>query len=219
METMHEKNQAANKWLTDASSTVMDMYNKQANLMFGFYSNLFNSMPGMSKNNWMSNMNFAQSHDGHEMARAMFPAFNLFKANNFMNMCTSHYQDMYKQMADFNSLWSSFGQKKSQHMQENWSDSVEKMQAIVQKEWKVRNDMAATLMEAYNKQRETATELNKKFMEEMNTQFHEAFKRNEKFYADVFKGTHTVEKEHEHEPIMVKKHTKAEPAHVNNHHK
>jgi hypothetical protein len=222
MEATHEKNQTANKWLNDANSTVMDIYNKQANVMLGFYSNLFNSMPGMSKNNWMGNMNFNHSHDGHEMAPAMFPAFNLFKTNNFMNMYTSHCQDMYKQMTDFHNLWSSFGQKKSQHMQENWSDSVEKMQAIIQKEWKVKNEMATTLMEAYNKQRETATELNKKFMEEMHTQFHAASKHNEKFSSDVLKGAHAAEKEEkEHEPSAAKKHAKAEPvhAHSHNHHK
>ena len=218
MESTHEKNQTANKWLNDASSSVMDMYNKQASLVFGFYNNLFNSLPGMSKNNWMSNMNFAKPHDGYDMANAFFPAFNLFKTSSLMNLCASKYEDMYKQITDYNNLWSSMLQKKSQNAQENWSASAEKMQAIVEKEWKIRNDMASTLLDAYNKQMDVSIELNRKFMEELNNHLNAAFKRNEKFYSDVFKGAHAPEKEEkEHEPAVVKKHTKAEPAHAHNH--
>src|ERR1700740_467844 len=136
METMHEKNQAANKWLNEASSTMMEMYNKQANLVYGFYNNLFNAI-GVNKN-WMPNMGFAKSYDGHEMANAFFPAWSgLFKTNHFMNMCTSQYQDMYKQMAEINGLCSSMMQKKYENAQRIWGDSAEKMQAAVEKEWKL----------------------------------------------------------------------------------
>ncbi len=219
MESTHGKNQTANKWLNDTSSTVMEMCNKQANLVFDFYNNFFNSMPGMSKNNWMSNMNFAQPHDGYEISNPFFSASKLFKTNSFMDLCASQYQDMYKQITDYNNLWGSMFQKKSQNTQENWSASAEKIQAIVEKEWKIRNDMASTLLDTYNKQMDASIELNRKFMEELNNQFNAAFKRNEKFCSDIFKGTHTAaahKEEKEHEPIAAKKH-KAEPAHAHNH--
>ncbi|HKC68090.1 MAG TPA: hypothetical protein VKG26_07655, partial [Bacteroidia bacterium] len=180
---------------------------------------LFNSIPGMSKNHWMANMGFAKAYDGHEMANSFFPAFNWFKANNgFMNMCSAQYQDMYKQMADLHNLWNSLGQKKSQSMQQGWSETAEKMREMVEKEWKLRADMLHTVTENCNRHMDLSVELNKKFMEELNNQFNSAFKRNEKFFSDVLKGVHTAEKEErEHEPVMVKKTAKAEPAHAHSH--
>ena len=223
MEATNGKTQTTNKWFNEANSTIMDMYNKQANLVLGFYSNLFHSMPGMNKNSWMPNMNFGATHDGHDFINPFTSAYSWFKPNNsFMNLFDTQYQDMYKQFVEHNNIWNSFGHKRGQEMQKNWNEATRKMQDIIEKELKIRNEAANNIIDVCNKQMDFSMELNRKFMEELNNQFNIAFKRSEKFYSDAFKETQSNEKEQkEHEVVAIKKHTKAEPVHAShhNHHK
>jgi hypothetical protein len=194
-------NHAANKWITDMSSIMMNIYNQQSNLVVGFYNNFFNFIPGMNRTPWNTAMNSANQFKNDGLA-SMFTPFNSFKTDGRLNLLTFQYEDVYKQAMEFNNKCAIEFQKQFQNLQTNFNEVNQKLQEIVEAEWKAVQKGINSLTETYNKQGNFSAETNRKFMEEVHHQLALATKRNEQMWADVLKKTqssdHKTEKENEH---------------------
>ncbi len=188
-ETLLEGAQTTNKWMNDASSAMMDMFKKQAEMSSSFYSNLFNSFSGANKNSFnpMANFNnpftsvfsnpFSSDND---MMKNMFSPFNAFGMNSSFS---NPFEKAIKQLTDFNqNLLTSFG-KPFGNGNQDLGALTENYKNIVEKEMETSKKMMRSLVEAYHKQMEFTIENNKKLHEEMNAQFNQLLKLTQNFWA------------------------------------
>jgi hypothetical protein len=223
METSNEKSEGtmhtATKWFTDANSTVIDVYNKQLSLVYGFYSNLFNSFGKMNSNSWLGNMNGTKDNRESGIFGMPFSPFSFFKMNNHsVDQSTDHITGTgtYKKMEELNKLCSARFQNQCKHMQENLNELNEKLHDFHQKDWSSKSNLLNAMMLNYTKQMDLSRELNQQFMEELANLFNASAQQNKKFSPDVFKtppqADHHQEREENHH--TVKKPTKAEPVHT-----
>jgi hypothetical protein len=195
-ETLLEGAQTTNKWMNDASSAMMDMYKKQADMASGFYSNLFNSFSGANKNSLNPMANFSNPFsNGNDMMKNMFAPFNAF---GMTNSSSNPFEKAIKQLTDFNqNLLSSFG-KPFGNGNQDFDALTENYKNVVEKEVEASKKMIETLTAAYHKQMEFTMENNKKLQEEMSAQFNQLVKLTQQFWAGAVNNAeqlpHLIEK-------------------------
>ncbi len=215
METTNLKK--ANEMFNDANATMMSIYKKQLNTSMDFYTNLFNSFSGLNKNGWSPNFNSPLLNSG-EALKSMFAPFNFFKPDgNFSNTFSTPFDNLYKQMIEFNNNWFISLQKEFQGKQESWIEASEKYRELIEEEWKATQNIVNTIIETYNKEMDFSVETNKKLVQEIDKQFHLVSKQNARILADILKSVNIsdkTEKENgtESKQSQSKKHSKVELA-------
>jgi uncharacterized membrane-anchored protein YhcB (DUF1043 family) len=181
---------SATKWLNDLSSTMMNMYSKQSNLMTNFYSNFFSFFPGNNKNLWNPNVNFLDPLWKNNSLKSFFVPFNSWGTNEPMfNLLTAQFEEAYNQSTAFNDKCAGMLQKKYQNLQTNWGALNEKVQKVLEEEWKTTGGIVNSMVETYNKQNNSSSESNKQLIAEIQNQFALTAKRNENFWAQLIKTT------------------------------
>jgi hypothetical protein len=160
--TPKEGSKVTEKIFNDSGSTMVEFYNKQLNLVTGFYSNLLKS--------------FVDNPSA--LNESSFPNPFLQPSGN-----------MYKQMFEFNrNLLSAFTNQINNNeidmegINKNYQETIGSRIEASRKIFK-------SLSEACSNKMDFSIETNKKLMEEISSQFNLVIKQNQKFWADVL-GTY-----------------------------
>ncbi|MEI8137877.1 MAG: hypothetical protein WCH21_11180 [Bacteroidota bacterium] len=188
-ETLLESAKMANKWFNDATTSTMESYKKQLNLVSGYYSNFFNSFLGENKNIWNPTKNFADLFfNNNDSIKSMFIPFSGFGMNGaFSNQFSNPFEKMIKQLTDYNqNLLGSFT-KQFENGNSDWGVLNEKYQKTIEKEFEASKKLINTMVEGYNAQTESSLEAHKKLQEEINKQIGLVFKLNQEFWSEVLK--------------------------------
>src|SRR4051812_35517691 len=103
-DTILEGTKTANKWVTDSTNVMMELYKKQLNMASNFYSNLFNVFSDENKNMFNPARSFTEMFTGNNNGGMKFTNFfgNGDSSRNFSNIFMSSMDRIFKQMAEFN---------------------------------------------------------------------------------------------------------------------
>jgi len=186
-ERFSESAKIANKWFSDASSSMMDIYNKQLKNVSSFYTDFFNSILGAANKN--SVFHFTNSlGNRNEVAWSFFNPFSWLKNENAnLNPFASVYENIYKQFTDYNKNLLSTFQGNFQAQQNDSISLNERYQKVIEKEWEAIKNTLNAISEAYNGQLESATNSSKKLFGELNKQINDVMKNNSEFWTEAVK--------------------------------
>jgi hypothetical protein len=193
-----ETTKMTNKWLADTCSVMTNFYDKQLKTAMGFYTNLFDSFSGSDKGRY-TNMNFISPFfAGINFYKSMMSPFNAFRSDySFVDSFTTHFEDLNKQMREFNTRLFTLFMEDLKNRQVNWNA----FNKVIEEEWKTAQNSINSFQEAYMKRLNHSLEFNKKLVREMSDEFEMAASRNKKMWADLLKTTEMNSKtEQEKEP-------------------
>lgn len=181
---------------SNAITSMMEGYKKQLSQVSEFYTNVFNSFSGQTKNIWNPMQNQGNLFFNNDILKSMLTPFNSFGINNiisnpFMNLFSNPFDKMIKQVSDYNhNLMGSL----SQQLDNTNTDGnliTEKYQKLVEERTETSKEYIKGLAEAFNKQMESSLATNKKLQEETNKQFEDVLKLTQQFWSGVLDINHT----------------------------
>jgi hypothetical protein len=196
-EKYDETFQSANKWMNEMGSAMFNIYNRQLNLAFDFYRNLFNSFSSETKTsaenktNGTNHSNFVPPFlNPGSMFSTLFRPFKMDGNSN--NVFSSQYENMDRQANEFTTGMINTFQKEIQQTQRSWSEWNEKCSSIAEDSLRANQDLLNTMAESYFRQINSLMELNKKLFAESGRQFGSFVKQTERNGSD--KTGETAEK-------------------------
>lgn len=184
-EALLEGAKVAEKWLTDTSTAMMEIYNKQLNLATGYYTNFLNSTLGNNKG-WNDNNGFSESFFSNNLLKNFSIPLN-GNGNLFATPFQAAIENVFKQIGEYNKNLLAAFNNQVKHSEIDLSVINSEYIETVEKRLDATKNIFNRLSEAYNKEFEFATENNKKILEEINEQFNTVIKQNQKFWSDAFK--------------------------------
>jgi len=197
-----ENAKSAEKLLTEASSNMMDIYNKQLKFITDFYSNFFNAFTGNSTG-WDSNTGFSNNFLGNDLTKLFSNPFNGIGAG-FPNPFLQSFDKLYKQMMEYNNnIFSNLNS--ATKSKADWSEISKKYQETIENRLGAFNKIFSTLSEACGKKMNFSMEINKKEMEDVNNQLNLMLKQNQKIWSDMFaiySGSSNTEEKKTKDPIV-----------------
>src|SRR4051812_35523025 len=87
-DTILEGTKSANKWITDSTNAIMELYKKQLNVASGFYNNFFNSFSEENKDMFNPAKSFTEMFSNNNNGGMKFTNFfgNGGSNRNFSNV-------------------------------------------------------------------------------------------------------------------------------------
>ena len=104
-DTILEGTKTANKWINDATNSMIEMYKKQLNVATNFYSNFFNLFTDENKNFFNPAKSFTDLFSGNNNGGMKFmanPFTSLGSNGSTSNPLSSMMEKMFKQINEFN---------------------------------------------------------------------------------------------------------------------
>ncbi len=185
-DTILEGTRSANKWITDSTNAMMELYKKQLNVATGFYSNLFNMFSDENKNIFNPAKNFADMFSNNNGGARFTNLFSNGDTNrNFSNIFMSSMDRIMKQMAEFNQNLSSIVSKQMESGNTDLNGISEKYQRLMETNAEAVKKIMHKIAHANNKQLELTMELNKNLMEDINSQLNFISKQNQNFWSEI----------------------------------
>jgi hypothetical protein len=185
---------AANTNFKANTTSLFDVYRKQAEFAGEFYSSLFNSFFDQNKNIWNPVKDYADLFwNNSELKFPRLPFSNFAANGNSFNPFYSSFGNAFKQMSDQNQSMAEAFAKQFDEWTSNLNRLSEKYRQVVQKRMEVSKEMFKALTESYHKQLEFAVESNKKLSEELAAQADLLFRTNQEFWKDITADTETNE--------------------------
>jgi hypothetical protein len=187
-ELFGESAKIANKWFSDAASSMMEIYNKQLNMTFGFYNNLFSSFSGQTTRN--PSLIFPNAFgNGNGDTKAFFNPFSWMQdENKILNPLSNVYQGMFKQLTEYNKNLLRTLQNNFQLQQNDLTMLGEKYQQVLEKDWQAVKNSLNSISEAYNARIESSMDFNKKLAAELNRLSNILIRNNEEFWSQAAKS-------------------------------
>ncbi|MDX2173635.1 MAG: hypothetical protein SFY56_10960 [Bacteroidota bacterium] len=203
-EQLLENAKNANKWMSDAVATMMDVCKKQFDIMSGFYGNLFNSYSSETKNSLTPIKNFTDLFFNNGSLKLLYTPFSSLGVNyGFSNP----FNNMFNQMKEYNqNLLGSF----TKQFENGGMDSqsiLDKYKKTVEKEIEASKHLISSLTNAYNKRLEFSIAESIKIQDEMNNQLKLLFEINQQFWSELF--------DNPKQDVMVDKYSKDSVANEN----
>ena len=189
--TLNENAETLNNSFNVASSAMNEFYQKQQNLVFGFYNNMFNPMLGMGKSNYWGNpnWNFNNLFNGNGNMQSFSNPLQWMKTNDGnLNMFNTSYENFIKQLSEYNQNWLNTILNSFQLKQSGWETINEKYQELVEKRWEATKGVISALNDVYTKKMDFSIEANTKMYSELSAQMNKALKSNEEFWNSVVKN-------------------------------
>lgn len=186
-ELFGESAKIANKWFSDATSSMLEIYNKQLNMAFGFYNNLFNSVSGnANRGTALAFPNLFSNGNGD--SKSFFNPLSWMKGENgAANPFNGIYQNFIKQITDYNRNWLNTLQG-SFHLQQNDLTLInEKYRNLMEKEWETIKNTLNAISKSYNAQLESSIEMNKKISNEWHKLISNFMRSSEEFWTEIAK--------------------------------
>jgi len=184
-EMFGESAKIANKWFGDAATSMMEIYNKQLNIAFGFYNNMFSSLSNQANRN--QTLPFPNLFgNGNGDAKAFFNPFSWMQdENKVLNPFANVFQNVFKQMNEYNRNWLNTLQNNFQLQQNDLLVLGEKYQQVMEKDWEATKNSLNAITEAYNTRIDSSIDFNKKLYSELNKLANSIMKGNEEFWMEV----------------------------------
>jgi hypothetical protein len=181
-----ENSKEFEKGSIDANSDIMNMYNKQLQLMTGFYNNFFN--PGIGNNKaWNTGNGFSTDFFNGDLTKVFSNPFNAMNTT-LSNPLLSSFDKMYKQMLGYSHNLLSVFNIQANVDKIDWSEVGKKYLETVEKRLEASKNVFNLLNEAYAGQVASSIETNKKTMEEISNRFNLVIKENQNFWADILES-------------------------------
>lgn len=182
-ETLLDNAKVAEKWFNDASTTMMDLFNKQLNLTTGFYSNLLNSTFSSTKG-WGVNQGFIDNFLGGNSTKWLTP-FNAFSSSNNSSYFFSAFDKMYKQMLDSNRQFFNEFNNQIKTNEIDWNLINKEYKETIDRRIESSRKILSSITDSYNKQLHFTLDMEKNMVEEFNNQFNSVMKQNQKMFSDL----------------------------------
>ena len=177
----------AEKWFTDSSAALMEIYNKQLAFATNFYKNMAGISP-VRNTKWYTGSYFADNFFmNNDLAKWMWSSFNVTNTNPLYPFMGS-FDKIYSQLMEYNSnLLSMFNGKKTSGTEINPSSDIirNKYQQAITNQIEISKKVTDSIVEAFNKQLGFATENDRKLMEELNERFNSAVKQSQEIWATI----------------------------------
>lgn len=208
-EAFIESVKIAEKWFSDTNSKIMEIYNKQLNLTTGFYNNMFNSL--ISNNKGWKDSQMTDSFLKNDISK-WFPISFSGNGNstNLSNPLQSLFENMYKQMTEYNQNILANFNSQVKNSDTNWDMISKEYIETVQKRMDASMKILNSISEGYIKELDSTMGNNKKLIDEINEQFNSVIKQNQKFWSEALKPNQMSvdqedKKSKESNPIVSKK--------------
>ena len=196
--TLNENAETLNNSFNVATSAMNEFYQKQQNLVFGFYNNMFNPMLGMGKSNYWGNPNWNFSNlfngngnlfNGNGNVKSFFNPLPWMKTDDSnLNIFNTLYENFSKQLSEYYQNWLNTFQNKLQLKQSDWLAITEKYQELLGQRLVATKKIVSAMNDAYTKKMDFSIETNTKMYSELNAQMNNAIKSNEEFWNSVVKN-------------------------------
>lgn len=180
-ETYFETTKLINQWNNDVTSTMMDLYKKQLNMVSGFYSNLFNSFGG-SNHIFNPMKNFTEIFTNFNTMKSKG---SFFTGSGVNSEVFNSFDKTFQQLADYNQNLIQGFTKKMENGNVDWSSFNEKFKQTLEKEFEASQKLINTMMESYNKKVETSIDINKNLQKEFSEQINQLFKMNQQLWSET----------------------------------
>jgi len=188
-ETLNEGAKVIEKLLSNTNSAMTDMYKKQMELTTSFYNNLFNS--GLGHNNlWNQNTRIPNIFPSTDMSKLFANPLTNFLKGNIQNPFATAMENGMKQIVEFNQKMVSEFTNEIDNNKTNWDAIGKEYKETINSRLETSKEILNSVTETYNKQSESAIEMNIKTINEISDQLSKAMKQNQSLWSDVLKMSH-----------------------------
>jgi hypothetical protein len=181
-ETLLDNAKVAEKWFNDASTSMMDLFNKQLNLTTGYYSNLLNSTFSNTKD-WGVNQGFIDNFLGGNSTKWLTP-FNTFSSNNNSSYFFSTFDKMYKQIVESNRHFFTEFNNQLKTNEIDWNSINKEYKETMDRRIESSRKILSSITDSYSKQLHFTLDMEKNMFEELNNQFNSVMRQNQKMLSD-----------------------------------
>lgn len=185
-ETLNEGAKVMEKLLSNTNSAMTYMYKKQMELTTSFYNNLFNS--GLGHNNlWNQNTRIPNIFPNTDMSKLFANPLTNFSTGNIQNPFAISMENGMKQIVEFNQKMVSEFTNEIDNNKTNWDAIGEEYKETINSRLETSKEILNSVTETFNKQSESAIEMNIKTINEISDQLSKAMKQNQSLWSDVLK--------------------------------
>jgi len=185
-ETLNQGAKVMEKLLSNTNSAMTDMYKKQMELTTSFYNNLFNS--GLGHNNlWNQNTSIPNIFPSTDMSKWFVNPLTNFSTGNIQNPFAISMENGMKQIADFNQKMVSAFTNGIDNNKTNWDAIGKEYKETINSRLETSKEILNSVTETFNKQSESAIEMNIKTINEISDQLSKAMKQSQKLWSDMLK--------------------------------
>lgn len=185
-ETLNEGAKVMEKLLSNTNSAMTDMYKKQMELTTSFYNNLFNS--GLGHNNlWNQNTRIPNIFPSMDMSKWFANPLTNFSTGNIQNPFAISMENGMKQIVEFNQKMVSAFTNGIDNNKTNWDAIGKEYKETINSRLETSKEILNSVTETFNKQSESAIEMNIKTINEISDQLSKAMKQNQKLWSDMLK--------------------------------
>jgi|GEM_PF-920742 hypothetical protein len=177
-EKLNESSKPFEKGFGSANSNIMDMYNKQLQLMIEFYNNFFSPVIG-NKDGSRSN-GFTANFFNDDLTKVFSNPLN-GQENPLLASCDK----MYKQMLGYNSSFLAAFNSQANGNNIDWREVSKKYLETVKNRLEASKNVFNLLNEAYAGNIASSTAVNKKTIEEISNQLNAVIKQNQNFWTEM----------------------------------
>jgi hypothetical protein len=187
-ERLLENAKTANKWSTDAVTSIMDVYKKQFNIFSNFYSTIFNSLNTENKDVLNPVKNLTDLFFNNSSFKSFYSPFSAIGTNgNLSNSFTNPFNNIFNQIKDYNQTQLNNFTKQFGLGNPDASSLVDNYQKTVEREIDASKHLINSLTDVYNKQIEFSATESKKLQDEINNQLKLIFEINQRFWSELLK--------------------------------
>ena len=184
--TLLEGVKISERWFNNLNTATMDIYNKQLNLVIGYYTDFLNSSLGSihSSNKTKNPFNLFFNTDA---TKAFWFPFNN-DGNVFSSPVINSFDKTYKEVLDYNRnlLTTLNNEFKSNIVQ--WNKINQQYGEYIEKQMEISKKIANSIAEAYNKHGDFSTASYREAIEKLNHQIDLFMQQSQTLFSNVLKA-------------------------------
>lgn len=180
-ETVIESAKMSEKWLTETSEAMMNVYNKQLQFTTELYENFSTMFFGNTKG-WGERKNFSDMFLNSDLAK--WPGISFSETSSSSNVFMASFDKMYKQALEYNRNLLASLNSAMKNNQVDWSKINAEYLKTIEMQLEISKKTIVSLSETANRQLDLSIETNKQLMEKLNVQMSSLMKQNQKLWGD-----------------------------------